>query len=53
MEIGEYVDKIALRQVLYDEDAITMKGLRLLNQFPVADVKPVVRGRWEKARLLL
>lgn len=50
MEIGEYVDKIALRQVLYDEDAITMKGLRLLNQFPVADVKPVVRGKWEKAR---
>ena len=29
-----YIDADALRDALYDADAITMKGVRILNQFP-------------------
>lgn len=33
-ENTEFVDKKALRDVLYEADAITMKGVSILNQFP-------------------
>lgn len=41
--MADYIDRIALRDVLYEAEAITMKGLRILNQFPSADVVEVVR----------
>ena len=42
----EYIERKALRDTLYDADAITMRGVKILNQFPVADVAPVRHGRW-------
>ena len=44
----EYIEREALRDALYDADAITMSGVKILNQFPVADVAPVRHGRWVK-----
>lgn len=35
---GQYVDRYLLRDKLYAEDAITMKGVAILNEFPAADV---------------
>lgn len=35
---GQYVDRYLLRDKLYAEDAITMKGVVILNEFPVANV---------------
>ena len=42
----EYIERQAIRDALYDADAITMSGVKNLNQFPVADVAPVRHGRW-------
>ena len=42
----EYIERKALRDILYDADAITMSGVKILNQFPGADVAPVRHGRW-------
>lgn len=42
----EYIERKAIRDTLYDADAITMSGVKILNQFPVADVAPVRHGRW-------
>lgn len=42
----EYVDKMQIRNALYETDAITMKGIEIINNFPAADVRPVVRGKW-------
>ena len=42
----EYIERKALRDTLYDADAITMSGVKILNQFPAADVAPVRHGRW-------
>ena len=42
----EYIEREALRDALYDADAITMSGVKILNQFPVAEVTPVRHGRW-------
>lgn len=44
--MAEYIDRKALRDALYDADAITMTGIKILNQFPAADVVPVVHGKW-------
>lgn len=41
----EYIEREALRDALYDADAITMNGVKILNQFPAADVEQVVRCR--------
>ena len=49
--MAEYIDLEALRDALYDADAITMNGVKILNQFPAADVVPVVHGRWIGAPL--
>ena len=45
----EYIEREALRDALYDADAITMSGVKILNQFPGADVAPVRHGRWMNA----
>ena len=42
----EYIEREALRDALYDADAITMSGVKILNQFPAADVATVRHGRW-------
>ena len=42
----EYIELEALRDALYDADAITMSGVKILNQFPAADVAPVRHARW-------
>lgn len=39
----EYVDRVAIRDELYEADAITMEGVGILNRFPAADVVEVVR----------
>ena len=44
--MAEYIERKALRDALYDADAITMSGVKILNQFPAADVAPVRHGRW-------
>ena len=42
----DYIERTALRDALYAADAITMKGVAIINQLPAADVRPVVRGKW-------
>lgn len=42
----DYIEREALRDALYDADAITMNGVKILNQFPPTDVSPVRHGRW-------
>ena len=44
--MAEYIERKAIRDALYDADAITMSGVKILNQFPVADVAQVRHGRW-------
>ena len=46
LTMSEYIERKALRDTLYDADAITMSGVKILNQFPGADVAPVRHGRW-------
>lgn len=41
------VDVNALRDVLYEADAISMRGVAILNNFPTVDAVEVVHGRWE------
>ena len=41
-----YIERDALIDALYEADAITMKGVAIINQFPAADVAPVVHGEW-------
>lgn len=42
------IERNDLRDALYEADAVTMKGVAIINTFPAADVKPVVYGRWIK-----
>lgn len=44
--MSDYVDRKALLDKLYDEDAVFMRGVAIINQFPAADVAPVVHGGW-------
>ena len=37
-----YIERETLRDALYEADAITMKGIAIINQFPAAEVAPVV-----------
>lgn len=45
--MAEWIEREALRDALYDADAITMNGVKILNQFPAADVAPVRHGKWK------
>ena len=47
MRIDDYIKREALRDALYGADAITMNGVKILNQFPSSDVATVKHGRWE------
>lgn len=42
----EYICKEDIRNKLYDEDAITMRGIDIINNYPAADVREVKKGRW-------
>ena len=42
--MSEYIDKQAVLDALCEADAITMRGVRILNAIPTADVRPVVHG---------
>ena len=44
--MAEYIEREALRDALYDADAITMNGVKIINQFPSSDVTPVRHGQW-------
>ena len=44
--MAEYIDREAIRNRLYDADAITMNGVAMLNNFPAAEVEEVKHGRW-------
>ena len=44
--MAEYIEREALRDALYDADAITINVVKILNHFPAADVEPVRHGRW-------
>ena len=44
--MDDYIKREALRDALYDADAITMNGVKILNQFPSSDVASVKHGRW-------
>lgn len=46
--MDDYIKREALRDALYEADAITMNGVKILNQFPSSDVEPVRHGRWEE-----
>lgn len=41
--MADYINREVVRNELYDADAITMKGVAILNNFPTADVVEVVR----------
>lgn len=45
--MDDYIKREALRDALYDADAITMNGVKILNQFPSSDVAPAKHGKWE------
>ena len=40
--MAEYIEREAVRDELYFSNAITMRGVAILNKFPTADVIPVV-----------
>ena len=44
-EESDLVSRIALRNALYDADAITMQGVKIINQFPSINTVEVVRCR--------
>ena len=46
--MAEYIDRDTLRDALCETDAITMRGLEILNQIPAADV--VSRADFEDCR---
>lgn len=42
----EYIEREAIRNELYELDAITMVGVAAINNFQAADVAEVKHGRW-------
>ena len=48
LTMTEYINREAIRDALYDVDAITMEGVKILNQFPPSDVSTVRHGRWNR-----
>ena len=43
--MADYIDRKTLRDALYEQDAITMRGVAIINSFPAADVAPMRHGR--------
>ena len=43
--MADLIDRKELRDALYEADAVTMQGVKIINQFPAVDAAPVVRCR--------
>ena len=41
--MADLVDRKELRDTLYEADAVTMQGVKIINQFPAVNAVPVVR----------
>ena len=44
--MADLVDRKELRDALYEADAVTMQGVKIINQFPAVDAVEVKHGRW-------
>lgn len=44
--MADLIDREELRDMLYEADAVTMQGVKIINQFPAVDAVPVRHGRW-------
>ena len=43
--MADLIDRKELRDALYEADAVTMQGVKIINQFPAVNAAPVVRCR--------
>lgn len=43
--MADLIDRKELRDALYEADAVTMQGIKIINQFPAVNAVPVVRCR--------
>ena len=43
--MADLIDREELRDMLYEADAVTMHGVKIINQFPAVNAVPVVRCR--------
>ena len=41
--MADLIDRKELRDALYEADAVTMQGVKIINQFPAVNAVPVVR----------
>ena len=41
--MADLIDRKELRDALYEADAVTMQGVKIINQFPAVDAVEVVR----------
>ena len=48
--MADLIDRKELRDALYEADAVTMQGVKIINQFPSVNAVPVVRCRECKFR---
>ena len=48
--MADLVDRKELRDALYEADAVTMQGVKIINKFPAVNAVPVVRCRECKHR---
>lgn len=43
--MADLIDRKELRDALYEADAVTMQGVKIINQFPAVDAVEIVRCR--------
>ena len=43
--MADLIDRKELRDALYESDAVTMQGVKIINQFPAVNAAPLVRCR--------
>lgn len=43
--MADLIDRKQLRDALYEADAVTMQGVKIINQFPAVDAVEVIRCR--------
>ena len=48
--MADLIDRKELRDALYEADAVTMQGVKIINKFPAVNAVPVVRCRECKHR---
>ena len=44
--MNEYINRKYLCDALYNADAVTMEGVKIINRFPSSDVAPVRHAHW-------